>query len=77
MLYISTFLTVKTGSSSVNNNHETNASLRLSNVQIHRASVRATTFDGKTIYLRRKPKVVPTNRNVSPENGFLSRLTSC
>ncbi|KAJ6624531.1 hypothetical protein B0H10DRAFT_1943134 [Mycena sp. CBHHK59/15] len=39
-----------------------------------RTSVRATTFDGKTMYLKRRPKVSRANRNKVPLGGFTQRM---
>ncbi|KAJ7709592.1 hypothetical protein B0H17DRAFT_1173775 [Mycena rosella] len=39
-----------------------------------RFSVRATTFDGKTMYLKRKPKVSHLNRTKAPLGNFKERM---
>ncbi|CAA7271466.1 unnamed protein product [Cyclocybe aegerita] len=43
-----------------------------SSIQIPRSTLRATTFDGKTVYLRRKPKVFSTTTQTS--NASSSRM---
>ncbi|KAJ6597213.1 P-loop containing nucleoside triphosphate hydrolase protein [Mycena vulgaris] len=39
-----------------------------------RSTIRATTFDGRTMYLKRKPKVSHVNRNKVPLGGFTERM---
>ncbi|KAJ7087754.1 P-loop containing nucleoside triphosphate hydrolase protein [Mycena epipterygia] len=41
---------------------------------IPRFSVRATTFDGKTMYLKRRPKISHVHRNKVPLKGFTERM---
>ncbi|PPQ93288.1 hypothetical protein CVT25_015286 [Psilocybe cyanescens] len=43
-------------------------------INIPRASIRATTHDGKTLYLRRKPKIIIPNSNPTPSTSSIGNL---